>query len=180
MPVFKSNVDFQRNQLLSAVLENLSASPSTPVEGQMYYNDLKKTAYIWNGTSWEVWGPSKTQEIRQFCCHIKSPVASTGLSIARLYEDMEVLRIDSHINTGTSASFHIEHRSSVNSTGSNLTSSAIQAVTSGTETTVFTDPLLSANRWLYLNIVSVSGTVGILTITITCAVSTGEGGIQLP
>jgi hypothetical protein len=170
MPSFKTNIDLQTNQLLNAVMHNLPAMPSTPVEGQMYYDTGKKTAYIWNGSYWAVWGDaSLAHEVRQFSCNITSPVARTGSLIIRLYENLTVMRVDSHISSGFQLGFSIEHRSSVNLTGTMITAATIQAVYSGTETTVFSNPVLSANNWLYLNITDVSGTVGMLTITISCS-----------
>lgn len=51
--IFGVHADLNYNQLLRAVLERQpSVAPSTPVEGQMYWNDTAKTAYVYNGTIW--------------------------------------------------------------------------------------------------------------------------------
>jgi hypothetical protein len=51
--LFGVHADLNYNQLLRAVLERqLTVAPATPVEGQMYWNDADKTAYVYNGTVW--------------------------------------------------------------------------------------------------------------------------------
>lgn len=47
-----SHLDLNRNELRNAVLQPLSSAPSTPSEGQMYYNTTDDTAYIYTGGSW--------------------------------------------------------------------------------------------------------------------------------
>lgn len=170
MPTFKTDIDLQKNQLLNAVVHNLPVMPSAAVEGQIYYNTLKKSICIWTGSDWEILGQSSGGTgIRQFTLDVHNPATRTGLLIVRLYQNLAVLRIDSHIDTGSQVDFHIEHRSSINVRGTMLTDFPIPAVSSGTETTVFANSLLSADNWLYLYITDVSGTIGVLTITITCS-----------
>ena len=172
MPKFKTDIDLQLNQLLSAVMHNLPTQPSTPVEGQMYFDSAKKSAMIWNGTKWAVWGDaSAVTQIKQFTCNHTGPILRTGSLIVRLYQNLTVLRIDSHINGGTQVDFNVEHRSAVNTTGTALTTTTIPALPGGTETTSFGLSNLSADNWLYLDITNVTGTVNRLTITITCAVT---------
>jgi hypothetical protein len=54
----KNNVNFNKKQLKNAVIDKLSAAPSTPVEGQVYFNDGSVTIndkgfYIYQGTTWK-------------------------------------------------------------------------------------------------------------------------------
>lgn len=49
---FDTNIDFRKNQILNARLQNLSAAPSTPGAGQQYWNTTDVKAYIWSGSAW--------------------------------------------------------------------------------------------------------------------------------
>jgi hypothetical protein len=171
MPSFKSNLDLNQNQLLNAVLQNQSAIPANPVEGQVYYNAGKKTAYLWNGSYWLVWGVGSVDlGIKQYSISIPNPVTRSGLVFVRLYQNQIVQRIDSYINSGNNVNFIVECRQFVNMKGTLITALPIIAVYNSTETTTFSNPGLPADSWLYLNVVSVDGTVGVLTITITCII----------
>lgn len=49
---FMTNLDLNKNQLLNAVLQQLSSAPASPVAGQMYQNTTDKRTYAFNGTAW--------------------------------------------------------------------------------------------------------------------------------
>ena len=171
MPIFKKNLDLQQNQLLNAVLHKLPVMTNNPVEGQVYYDLGKETAYLWNGSNWAVWGETSSPgpDIKQYMLNIPNPTIRMGLIFVRLFQNQVVARIDSHINSeARGVSFNIESRPLVNERGEPLTLDPILAIYEGTETTNFTNSSLSAGNWLYLDIDEVGGTVGLLTITITC------------
>lgn len=46
------NVNLNKNELQNAVLQPLASDPSSPVEGQMYYNTTDDTPYIYANGSW--------------------------------------------------------------------------------------------------------------------------------
>jgi len=156
MPSFKTNLDIQQNQLLNAVLHHLPDLPHNPVEGQLYYDDGKHTAYLWNGEYWIPWGEysgGQGQQVKQYFLNIPNPSTKSSMVFVRLYENQDVVRIDSHFSTESIVNFLIESRSSVNERGFSLTDRQIQAVYAGTETTVFANSTLPKDNWLYLDIV---------------------------
>lgn len=50
---FLTHLDLNKNQILNVALQNLSAHPTLPKEGQVYYNTLDKVIYFFDGTAWE-------------------------------------------------------------------------------------------------------------------------------
>lgn len=171
MTKFRSDVDLQKNQLQNAVLHTLTLSPSDPSEGQMYYDKGKQTAYVWNGSYWAVWGsssPSGGSDIRQYFINLQYPRGREAFVFVRLCQDQEVLRIDAAIDTGDYIKFFILSKRSIRDSGTPLTESPITAVFDGTEETRFSNPLLYKDDWLFLTLVDQEGTVGMLTITVTC------------
>lgn len=48
----KGYVDFDKNEARNLRTHNLASAPSSPVEGQRYYDTVTKLEYFWNGTAW--------------------------------------------------------------------------------------------------------------------------------
>lgn len=51
MPKFLSSIDLNKNELQNATLQKLATAPSSPVDGQMYFNTTDKKAYIYQGSA---------------------------------------------------------------------------------------------------------------------------------
>ena len=52
MVSFYAPIDLIQNELRNARIQNLGAAPTTPVEGQLYYDSAGHVLYWWNGTTW--------------------------------------------------------------------------------------------------------------------------------
>lgn len=46
MPKFVNNLDLNKNELRNAVVQVLASAPSTPLEGQIYYNSVSQTVLV--------------------------------------------------------------------------------------------------------------------------------------
>jgi hypothetical protein len=163
MPVFKTNLDIQQNQLLNAVLHKLNDLPPNPVEGQLYYNEGKHLAYVWDGSYWIPWGTSTGgggSEVKQFITTILNPSSRSGSIIIRLYEDVIGVRVDAHFSTVNTVYFNIDIRGNVNLAGTNITDRPMSATNDGNEYTTIDHPWLKKDDWLYLSIASGSGEAG--------------------
>ena len=190
MPSFKTNLDIQQNQLLNAVLHNLRDLPPNPVEGQLYYNDGKHLAYLWDGSYWIPWGTSSGGggDIKQFTLNILNPSTRSGAVIVRLYQDLLALRVDAHFSTVNTVNFNIDIRQNVNLAGTNLTDRPMQATNDGNEFTSIDHPYLKKDYWLYINIVSGVGDIEPLVEGETTRIpdgtgttgTTGDGGTTPP
>ena len=159
MPSFKTNLDIQQNQLLNAVLHHLPDLPHNPVEGQLYYNEGKHLAYLWDGSYWIPWGTSSggSGDIKQFTLNILNPSTRSGAVIVRLYQDLLALRVDAYFSTVNTVYFNIDIRGNVNLPGTNLTVRPMAATNDSNEYTAIDHPYLKKDDWLYLSVVSGSG-----------------------
>src|SRR5499427_5388105 len=52
MPILGAPLDFVKYEGRNFRAHILSAAPSSPVTGQVYYNSTDNTLWYWNGTSW--------------------------------------------------------------------------------------------------------------------------------
>lgn len=57
---FLTNIDFSQNQSISRVIENRATPPTTPIEGQEYYDSVLNKAYFYDGSVWVEYGGGGT------------------------------------------------------------------------------------------------------------------------
>jgi hypothetical protein len=182
MPSFKSNLDIQQNQLLNAVLQRLLVRPDHPVEGQLYYDDGKHLAYLWDGSYWIPWGTSSgsgSGDIKQFTLNIPNPAIGSSMLMVRLFEDLLAVRVDAHFSSDATVFFNIDCRQYVNEPGSTLCTRNMQATLNGNEYSTIDRPYLKKDYWLCLTIDSDAGDIppeGEVTGTGEGTTGTGEGG----
>jgi hypothetical protein len=93
---------------------------------------------------------------------------STGIIPGpKIYAAQTAVKISSYVTAATNATFNIQDRTTApNTTGTNLLSSDQTAVATGTDATVFASAIIAQNSWLAVNISSVSGTPGTLSVTL--------------
>lgn len=60
---FLTNLDLVKNQILNVALHNLPSAPSSPVDGQIYYNTVDDVPYYWDGTTWKSMGGDITEVV---------------------------------------------------------------------------------------------------------------------
>lgn len=49
---FLTNIDLAKNELQNAVIQQLAAAPSSPLQGQVYYNTTDDNVYVYDGAAW--------------------------------------------------------------------------------------------------------------------------------
>lgn len=52
-------LNLNQNELQNVRMHNLASAPSSPVEGQPYYDTVLKASYVWNGTAWRPFDAAK-------------------------------------------------------------------------------------------------------------------------
>jgi hypothetical protein len=178
MSKFRSEIDLQQHQLKQAVLHILSVCPSSPEEGQMYYDKENHAAYIWNGSNWAVWGsePSSGDPgLRQFFLNLVYPTGREDFAIARVCEDLQIIRIDAVVNARDNLAFHVLTKRGVQDAGTPVTEEPILVTPDSVEITRFSNPQVSADGWLWFKTMAKEGEFPMFTITITCK-SLGPAG----
>lgn len=84
--VFKGFLDLTKHELRNAVLQNLSAEPSTPAAGQLFFDTDDAAIKVYTGSAWVILGTGFTQEqIEDLVGAMFSGNTETGISAT--YDD---------------------------------------------------------------------------------------------
>lgn len=62
---YLTHQNFNKNEIQNAVFQVLASDPSTPVEGQFYYNSVSKKKRTFNGTIWDEDGAGGVGDVTQ-------------------------------------------------------------------------------------------------------------------
>ena len=62
---YLTDINLNKNELQNAVVQKLATAPSTPAEGQIYYDSTvgDKSIHVYNGSSWVSVGGDITGEL---------------------------------------------------------------------------------------------------------------------
>lgn len=87
---FLTNINLNKNEIQNVVIQNLATAPSSPKEGQPYYNSVDKKLYVYNGTTWVdatslgiiySWGDGLTNTENTITLNIATSSALGGVKI---------------------------------------------------------------------------------------------------
>jgi len=82
---FLTPIDLNKNQLLNAVVQNLSSAPATPAAGQIYFNTTANVYEVYNGTAWVSFLPSNSSLATIAAANASaSAIAASGQKITGL------------------------------------------------------------------------------------------------
>lgn len=56
---FFTSIDLQQNELLNGVIHKSATAPSSPVQGQIYYDTVQDKLYVYDGSAWNEVGSSQ-------------------------------------------------------------------------------------------------------------------------
>lgn len=57
-----TNLDLSQNEIQNAIMQPLAAPPANPKIGQIYFNSIDLTLYLWTGEKW-IPVPTKTSQL---------------------------------------------------------------------------------------------------------------------
>jgi len=73
VPKLLNNLDFNKYEARNMRLQNLGASPGTPVKGQLYFDTGTNKGYIYDGTTWQLMGAGTVTNVTG-----TAPITSSG------------------------------------------------------------------------------------------------------
>lgn len=99
---YLNNINLNKNELQNAVIQPLATAPSSPVEGQIYYNSGDDKIYVYDGTDWQPVGDLHTIEGNSI--NINGTVSASTPGASTNPPLVEVNESDTGTNTGGNGS----------------------------------------------------------------------------
>lgn len=162
---FYTNVDLSKNQLLNVLFHILASAPSSPKEGQFYYNSTDKKFYYYDGTRWIGSGeynlPIATTNA------LGGIIVSTGLSVDAS-GNLSVKLIDNLTSTATDSALTAKQGKELKSlidTINTVLGGLGTAATKNTGTSSGNVPILDSNGKLSTSVIPAMA----ITDVYTCA-----------
>jgi hypothetical protein len=86
---FLSNLDMVKNQIINMLHHVLASAPSSPSEGQVYYDSTNKRVYVYNGTTW-IWKATDSDLLQgQNSAYHLSRANHSGTQLAATISDFD-------------------------------------------------------------------------------------------
>lgn len=128
------------------------------------------------GTSTAVALPTtKNQVYAVYHWLVKDP-AIGGIAGPLVPKRATIVELSSYVTAATSVAFNVEERTSPESSGTNIVTDDQVADEDGTTTGTFANDTIDLGNYLYLDISAVTGTPGILSVTVTYTYNLSLGG----
>ena len=92
---FLTSIDLSQNEIQNAIMQPLAAPPANPKIGQIYFNSIDLTLYLWTGEKW-IPVPTKTSQLENdsgFITSYNKIVVFIDRSPAGCYNNYRVLWI---------------------------------------------------------------------------------------
>lgn len=78
---FLTSIDLSQNEIQNAIMQPLAAPPANPKIGQIYFNSIDLTLYLWTGEKW-IPVPTKTSQLENDSGFITSGDIPEGNDLA--------------------------------------------------------------------------------------------------
>lgn len=81
---FLTSIDLSQNEIQNAIMQPLAAPPANPKIGQIYFNSIDLTLYLWTGEKW-IPVPTKTSQLENDSGFITSGDLALGETASTAY-----------------------------------------------------------------------------------------------
>lgn len=184
---FLTSINLNKNELQNATIQNLTSSPASPKEGQIYYHSTEHVYYGWDGTVWR--SMTSAGAVSEFTTTLKAKLDAIAENATKVENssngNIKINAVDTVVYTHPvgDANLHVPATSTTNNTkvlkaGSGA-GSATWSVVNYSEisgipvaVTVSVDGLMDSNDKVKLN--------GIATNANNYTHPTGDGNYHVP